>query len=174
MSFLTFGAEAEDAMAVMKRFEMIASNYLILQLLDLFAVELDQRAALSANQMIVVSVFVFVLVQGAAIVKLELASEAALLEQLQGAIHRRGPYRCVPGFDDRVQVLARDVAFSIQKDIEYQIALSRSLQSGALEVLVKDMFLFTLHRRSVGSAELYTGECLWQINRGSQWRRTVA
>jgi hypothetical protein len=78
LSFLAVGADAEDAMAVMKRFEIVTANYLVLQLLDLLVVELDQRAACGANKMIVMRVLIVMFVQGPPIVKLQLASEAAL------------------------------------------------------------------------------------------------
>jgi hypothetical protein len=145
LSLLALRANAEDAMAVMKRFEVVATSYFVLQLFDLFAVELDQRSALRANQMIVMMVFVFVFIQRAAIVKLDLSSEAALLEEFQRAIYGRKSYRWVFRSYDGVEVFARYVAFGVQEDIKDQIALSRSFQSGAFEVLVKDICLFTFH-----------------------------
>lgn len=62
LSLLAVGADAKDAVAMMKRFESVATNYLILQLLDLFVIELDQRAASGADQMVMMGVLVVVLV----------------------------------------------------------------------------------------------------------------
>ena len=64
---------------MMKRFESIAADDFILQLLDLFVVKLDQRAASGADQVVVMRVLVVVLVQHAPVVEFELASQAALL-----------------------------------------------------------------------------------------------
>ena len=41
LRFLALGAEPEYSMAVMNRFESIAAHYFILELFDLFAIELD-------------------------------------------------------------------------------------------------------------------------------------
>lgn len=43
--FLTFGANTEDAVAVMKGLKLVTLSYLVLQFFYLFAVELDQSAA---------------------------------------------------------------------------------------------------------------------------------
>ena len=67
-------------MAVVEGRESVAAYDLVLQLLDLLAVELDQRAAAGADQMIVMRVLVIMFVKHASVVKLKLASEAALLE----------------------------------------------------------------------------------------------
>src|SRR5438067_9617412 len=62
---LAVGADAEDAVAVAQRLELVAAGDLVLQALDLFAVELDERAAFGADQVVVMRVFVFVLVEHA-------------------------------------------------------------------------------------------------------------
>ena len=49
LSFLAVYTDSEYSMAVMKRFESVAANDLILQLLDLCIVKLDQRAAAGAT-----------------------------------------------------------------------------------------------------------------------------
>src|SRR5262249_37283852 len=79
LGFLTFGADSKNAVAVMKRFESVLLHDLVLQLLDLFIEELDQRAALCAYQVIVMAVLVVVFVQSAAVVKLELSRQPAIL-----------------------------------------------------------------------------------------------
>lgn len=113
LSFLAVGADAEYSMAVMKRLESVAADYFILQSLYLFIVELDQSAAASTDQVVVVSVFVVVLVKHAAVVELEFPREATVLEQLQCAINGSEPNRRVFCLDDSVQILAGNVSFSI-------------------------------------------------------------
>ena len=137
-------------MAVMKRFESVAAHDLFLQLLDLFVVKLDQRAAAGADQVVVVRVLVVVLVQHAPVVEFKLASQATLLKKLQCAIYGCEPDRRILCFDDRVQILAGDVPFGIQKHIEDQIALGRSLEPRALEMLLENLLLFTFHNGPAG------------------------
>ena len=127
LSLLAFGADAEDAVAVMEWLEVVAAGYLVLQFFNLLAVKLNQRSACGADQMIVMRMLVFVFIQRAAIMKFEFASETTLLKELERAIHRSEPYRGVLRFDDRVKILARNVTFGVEKDVEYQIALTRSL-----------------------------------------------
>ena len=57
------------------------------------------------------------------------------------------------------------MTFGVQEHIEDQIALSRSFQPGAFEVLVEDIRLFAFHEDHY-SARLYTGEWRWQISGG--------
>jgi len=129
---------------------VVSPNDFVLKLLDLLAVELDKRAAPCADQMIVMIVFVLVLVKHSAVVKLELASETAVLEQLESAIDSGEPDRRVFGLDYGVQVFAGDVPFCIQEHIEYQVALAGSFQAGLFEMFLKDLFFFAFHKGKAG------------------------
>jgi hypothetical protein len=113
LAFLARRADTEDAVAVMQGSELVAAGYYVLKPFYLFAVELDQRAALRADQMIVVSVFVVVLVKDSAVVELKLTREPALFQQLQGPVHGCESDRRVSCFHDRVKVFARHMAFRI-------------------------------------------------------------
>jgi len=137
-------------MAVMKRFESVAAHDLFLQLLDLFVVKLDQRAAAGADQVVVVRVLVVVLVKHAPVVEFKLARQATLLKKLQCAIYGCEPDRRILCFDDGVQILAGDVPFGIQKHIEDQIALGRSLEPRALEMFLENLLLFAFHNGPAG------------------------
>lgn len=146
MSFLAVGADTEYSMTMMKRFESIVPDYFILQSLDLFVVELDQRAATGTDQMVVMSMLVFVLVKHPPVVELEFPGETTLFKQLQCAIYGSEPNRCVLCLHYCVQIFAGDMSFCIQKHIEYQIALTGSFEPGALEMFLKDLFLFAFHK----------------------------
>jgi hypothetical protein len=100
-------------MAVMKRLESIAAYNLILQLLDLFAVELNQSAATGTDQVVVVMVLVIMLVKHSPVVKLKLAGETTLLQQLQCPINGGKPNRRIFGFHYGVQIFAGNVPFGI-------------------------------------------------------------
>jgi hypothetical protein len=170
LSFLAVGADAEYSMAMMKRLESVVAGYFILQLLNLFIVKLDQSAAAGTDKMVVVSVFVVVLVKHPPVVELELPREAAILEQLQCAIHCSESNGRVFGLNDCVEILAGNVSFCIQKHIEYQIALTCSLQPCALEVFLEDLFLFAFHKLRMESSRLYTSGSESQ-DTGQRWFR---
>jgi len=141
-------------MAVAHGLEAIPACDLVLQSLDLFVVELYQRPAFRADQMVMMAVFVVVLVETAPVVELKLAGQAALFQQLQSAIDGRESYGGVFGFYERIEVFARYMAFDIEKYIQNQVALRRALQSLALQVFVEYLFLFAFHNCSVQTAKI--------------------
>lgn len=87
LRLLAFGADAEDPVAMMKRLKSVTIGNLVLELFYLFAVELDQSPTSRTDQVVVMSVFVVVLVEHAAVVKLELTSQTTFLKQLQRAVY---------------------------------------------------------------------------------------
>ena len=101
----------------MKRFESITADDFVLELFNLFVVKLDQGAALGADQVVVMSMFVLVLIEHSAVVKFELASQAALLQKLESTVHSGKPNRWIFCLDYRVEVLAGDVTFGFQKHV---------------------------------------------------------
>src|SRR5262245_16857190 len=103
-------------MAMMEWLETVSANDLVLKLLYLFTVELYQRSTSRADQVIVMSVLVVMLVEHAPVVKLQFASQTTLLEQLQCAINGRKPDRWIFCFDDRIQIFAGYVPFSVQEN----------------------------------------------------------
>lgn len=138
----------------MKGFESVPANDFILQLLDLLVVKLDQCAAAGANQVVVMGVFVVVLIQHAAVMEFELASQTTFFQELQSAIHRGEPDRRVLGFDDRVQIFAGNVTFGIQKHIKNQIALRCAFEPRTLEMFLEDLLFFTFHNGPNGIVQI--------------------
>ena len=134
----------------MKWFESIPPNDLVLELLNLFVVKLDQGATFCADQMVVMGVFVIVLIEHSAVVKFELASKSALLQELESSVHGCKPNRWIFCLDYRVEILAGNVAFGFQKHVEYQIALTGPLKSRALQVFLKDSLFFAFHNLLAG------------------------
>jgi hypothetical protein len=63
----------------MQWLEPVTAGDGVLKPLDLFAVELDQRAASCAYQMIVMAVFVVVFVEDSAVVELKFTGKTAFL-----------------------------------------------------------------------------------------------
>jgi len=154
VSLLTFGADSENAVTVMKWFESIASDDFVLQQFNLLVVKLDQGAAFGADQVVVMSVFVLVLIEHSAIMKFEFASKAALLQELERTVHGRKPNRGIFCLNYRVEVLAGNMTFGFQKHVEYQIALAGSLKSCAFQVLLKDSLFFAFHNLPVGLVKI--------------------
>src|SRR5262249_53229645 len=129
----------------MKRLEPILANDVVLDSLDLFAVKLEQSSASCADQVIVVPVFVVVFVQGAPVVRLELPGEPAILKKFESAIYGCEANRRVLGLYQGIEHFARYVTFSIQKHIQYQVALSSLFQPALLKVLMKYAQFLAFH-----------------------------
>src|SRR5215213_2368748 len=146
VGLLAVGTNSENPVTVMKGLEFVPAHDLVLQVFDLLVVELDQRPAPGTDQVVVMSVFVVVLVEHAPVVEFELASQPAFSQELEGAIDRGEPDSRIVRLDQGVEVFARNVAFGVEKNIEYQVALRCALQSLTLQVLVKYLFLFAFHK----------------------------
>ena len=144
--FLTLCASAEYAMAVVKRLEPVSTGDLLLHSFDLFAVELDQGAALSADQVIVMAVLIVMLIQCPAIVGLKLSGQTAFFQEFQRAVYRRESDCGVFCSHESVEIFARDMTFGIEKNVQNCVPLSGALQAGPLEVLVKNLGFFSLFR----------------------------
>src|SRR5262245_35376155 len=102
LCLLAFGANAEDAVAMMKRCKFVAIGNLVLQLFYLFAVELDQSPTARTDQVVVMGVLVVVLVEHPAVMKLELTSETTFLKQLQRTVYGCKANRRILSLYDRI------------------------------------------------------------------------
>jgi hypothetical protein len=86
-----------------------------------------------------------VLVARAAVAEAHLAREPRLDQQLERAVDGRVPDVRVFLLDEMIKVFAGEVLLGAQKHVENHVALRRPLQPGALDVPVKNLFLFS-HR----------------------------
>src|SRR5688500_18479381 len=116
---------------------------LILQPFNILTVELNDSVAFGADEMIMMGMLILMLVAGTAIDKTDFMGEACLRHQFDGAIDGGKAYRRVPLLNQFIELLDRHMAFRIEKDIKDQVALIGSLQPRTLEMIMKDLFLFS-------------------------------
>lgn len=109
-------AQAENPQAMMRRLEIEFARNFILFVFDDFAVKLNQRAALRANQMIVMLMIVTVFVARVAIGKSFLSREAAFRQELERPVNCRKADRRVFGFDEVIQIFGTGMTFGAQKN----------------------------------------------------------
>src|SRR5262249_3341072 len=88
-------------------------------------------------------------VVGAAIAETDFAGKARFGEQSQSAIDGGLADGWIFFADQIVKVLAGEVAFSLQKNVQNQVSLGSSLQTLLLDVLEENFLLFS-HGRQIG------------------------
>src|SRR5947209_448870 len=142
LAALALRADAEDAKAVLRRLEPVPGDDCVLNGLQLGGVEFDCSAALGADHVVVVRVFVVVLVARAPVAEAHLAGESRLDQELEGTIDGGVADVRLFRLDEPVEVFARKVLLGAQEHVEDEVALRRPLQPGALYVLVENLFLF--------------------------------
>lgn len=105
--------------------------------------EFDDLSALRTDHVIVVLMFVVMFVMGAAIAEPHFARQAGFCQKSKRAVNRRLAHACVAFPHELVKVLAGNVVFSAQKDVEDQIALGCALQTALLNVFFEYFLLFS-------------------------------
>src|SRR5262249_13364912 len=111
---------------------------LLLEALQLVARELDDLAAALADDVVVVLLLLLDrFVARLAVVEVALGREAALLQELEGAIHRRVADARVHPLDRAVQLLDGEVALRPEEDPGDVVALRRRLEAALAQGLVE-------------------------------------
>src|SRR5262249_11230118 len=154
-----FRANAPDAQAVARRSKIMLRGDLILPVFDLLAVELYQPAALGADQVVVMLVIVKMLVTRVGVAQTLLARQPAFGQEFERAVNSREAYGRVLNFDDVVEVFRAEMAFGLEKDFEYQLALCRPFESGAPEMFEKDLFFLGEFGHHVSCDSRHPLEC---------------
>lgn len=77
--------------------------------------------------MIVMLMFVIVFVVGAPVAESHLAGEAGISQESEGAVDGRLADRRILSLNETVEIFARNMTFSPQKDIENKVTLSSAL-----------------------------------------------
>ena len=140
---LAVRANADNAQHVLSNFKLMLRGHGILQRFELSRKELDDLATLRTDHVIVMLVFVVVLVVRAAVAKANLARQAGVSQEFQGAIDGSLTDGRIFFFDELVEIFVREVFFSAQKNIQNQVTLRRPLQPLFLDVFKKDFLLFS-------------------------------
>ena len=106
---------------------------LVLQALDLVVFELEDQAALHADQVIVV--FSDDLVARLAVAELALDGDAAVHEQLERAVHGGVADARVALADLREELVDRDVLARAQEQLDDRLALGGDVEAAVLDIL---------------------------------------
>src|SRR5437867_7041599 len=110
----------------------------LLQALELLAGELHDLAAALADDVVVVLLIVLHrLVTRLPVVEVALGGQAALLEQLEGAVHGRVPDARVHAPDGGVELLDGEVALGAEEDAGDVVALRRRLEPALAQRLLE-------------------------------------
>ncbi len=100
--------------------------------------------------MIVMFMFVIVFVVRASIAEAHLAGQAGISQESERAIDGRLAHSRILLTRQTIKVLARDMAFGAQENVENKLTLRRALQTLLLNVLEENFLLFGHHIRSGG------------------------
>src|SRR5438874_7461013 len=151
----TVGADSDHPQQVRSQLELVLCGHGVLESFEFGRVKLDDLAAVRADHVIVMLMFVVVFVMRPSIAEANLARQTRVSQQPECAIDRGLANRRVLFTHQTIKVLTGHVAFGVQKHVENKIALRRALETLLLDVLVKDFLLFG-HRFSVGKQTLGT------------------
>ena len=122
----------------------------VLNSFQLRRVKLNYLSAVLADHVIVMLMLVIVFIVGAPIAETDFARQARVSQKSQRAVHGCLAHRGILLAHQTVKVLARDMTFRAQKDIQNKITLRRALQTLFLNVLEENFLLFG-HQYSSGS-----------------------
>ena len=140
---LALGADADNAQQVLRDFEAMLSGHGVLECFQFSRKELDDPAALGADHVIVMLMFVVVFVVRAAIAKANFARQTCFRQELQRAIDGGLTDAGIFLFDEPVKIFAGEVLLRAQEDVENQVALGGALEAFPLDVFEKDFLLFS-------------------------------
>ncbi len=141
-------APTEYLMAVRLDVETVSVGNFILQPLDIRTDELQNRAALDANHVIVVGVTKFVLEASQAVSELDRIGELRIAEHFQRSIDCSASDPRVFAMDHPVEVIHGHMTAGLQEVLQNGLALLRMFEAILREVFVEDVELL---------ASLFTG-----------------
>src|SRR6266568_8862756 len=126
----------------------------ILNSLELGGIKFDDLAALRANHVSVMLVFIVMFVMSAAVPESHFASQSRIGKQPQRSIDGRLADGGIFFADQAMEIVSRQVAFRAQEDFENKIALRGTLQAFLLNMLQENFLLFS-HRLCAGPQVLF-------------------
>ena len=140
---LALSADTDHAQQMLRDLEAMLGSHGVLECFQFGRKELDDSAALGADHVIVVLMFVVVFVVRAAVAKTNFAREARFGQELERAIDGGLADGRVLSLHQPVEVFDREMFFGTQKNIQNQVTLRRTLQPPLLDVFKKDFLLFS-------------------------------
>ncbi len=123
--------------------EVVFAPDFFFQLADLRREELDGDSAIRADHVMVAAAVELVFVAGHAVVKSNLAGQAALSQKLERTINRSKPDLGVLLSDQAEKLVGGKMIAGFQEGAQDGIALLGVLQAYALQVLEEDVLRFT-------------------------------
>src|SRR6266849_4002757 len=111
------------------KLKLVPGGHLVLNSFQLRRVKLDDFSADRADHVIVMLMLVVMLVMSAAIAETRFAGQPGISQKLQRAINGGLSHAVVPFAHQAIEIFARHVTFSPEKDLQDQIALGSSLQA---------------------------------------------
>jgi hypothetical protein len=118
---------------------------LALQFFDSLVLEFDDRVAAGTDQVIMVLAGQYMLVARLPVVQQDLAGQAGLHEELEGAIDGGLPYPGVAGLDLQIQFFDADVLMGGEENIEDAVPLAGGTEPLAGGKRIERSFLFLDH-----------------------------
>ena len=138
-------ANAVDLKRMARGEVVISAADFLFELADFLRKKFDRTAAIGTDHVVMAASIVLMFVAGDAIVKRDLARQAALREELQGAVNRGVPDASIFFLDQAMEFVGREMIAGFKKGVEYHIALRSLLQADIFEMAVKDFLGFADH-----------------------------
>src|SRR5260221_6457367 len=132
------------------KLKSVHGGHLILNSFQLRRVELNYLSTDRADHMIVMLMLVIVFVMGAAIAEARFAGQPRISQKLQRAVNRRLSDAPVLFAHQAIEVFARHVPLSAEKDFQDQVALRGSLEALSAKMFDENFLLFGHQRLVIG------------------------
>jgi hypothetical protein len=142
LALLASGAQAEDLQPVTAHGKIVLLDNLLLQALDTQALELDDLSTIGADKVVVVMVTLAGLVKGLPGAEVPLLGDAALGEQLQGAVDGGITDAGMLATNPEIQTLGGKMIGGVQKFVKDRLPLAGRLQTFPGHKLSKKLAFF--------------------------------
>jgi hypothetical protein len=138
-------AQAVQLKLVVLHLEAVLPCYIFLQRLDALVLELDDGAAMSADEVIVVRVGARVFVPGEPVLEPPFLGKPRLGQELERPVHRGKADAGVQLLDAGIQLLGAQVPAGLDKDVEDLVPLAGRLEPPIDEVFTQMFCRLFLH-----------------------------
>jgi hypothetical protein len=124
---------------------MVFAADILFELANFLREEFNRATAVGANHVVMAPPVVLVFVAGDAIMKGDLAGQAAFREQFQGSVYGGVADVGIFFLNQAVQFVGGKVVPSLKESAQNRVALGSLLQADPLQVLMKEILSFTNH-----------------------------
>ena len=137
---LALFANAPQTQTVMRRQKSELARRCVLKRLNFRREKFDDRAAIGANQMVVMLVIIMMLVISFVVTETDFARKPGFGQEFERAVNRCMSDRRILLLHQPVKVFARQMLFGAQKDFQDKIALRGAAQARFLNVFEEKIF----------------------------------